>query len=167
MEGHGIQNLLEVQSLWPYPRLTEAQSLIWDLATGPEWFDCMLNFKTHWQRSTIKRESQYQMSKRTGLYRNKSEMSSRYPGKGKDWRKGIPTQATYTIHSRLYVHTWMHAATHTSHTPTNPHILHKASTTQHGAGFITFSNADKILMKQWLKETINYFPVNYKCSIVY
>lgn len=85
------------------------------------------------------------------------EMSSRYPGKGKDWRKGIPTQATYTIHSRMCVHTWMHAATHTSHTPTNPHILHKASTSQHGAGFITFSNADKILMKQWLKETINYF----------
>lgn len=28
------------------------------------------------------------------------------------------------------------------------HILHKASTSQHGAGFITFSNADKILMKQ-------------------
>lgn len=37
--------------------------------------------------------------------------------------------------------------THKSH-PTNPHILHKASTSQHGAGFITFSNVDKILMKQ-------------------
>lgn len=125
MEGHGIQNLLEVQSLWLYPRLTEAQSLIWDLATGPEWFDCMLNFKTHWQRSTIKRESQYQMSKRTGLYRNTNLRRWAADILGKERTEGRASQHkqhTQSTQECMYTHGCMQL--HTQVTPPQIHTFY-------------------------------------------